>query len=211
VLNEITLLTFVSGNINGVDFCASGSGYAQLKKGITKSYLQYTNFPQDFTPLKCKSWKCKHHPAIAREIKGGLNLYSIAGGNYDVFETIRYPNNQVIYSSAKVRRIEPNFQIVISRFDGLCKGEVNIVKMLPYQEILIPQGKGKAIFRGERVVITNKGNEIKIRWDGELYFINKNVELPFEEVLFYTPTKTAKFFRDKLRYEKEMEVSVSKK
>jgi hypothetical protein len=83
--------------------------------------------------------------------------------------------------------------------------------MLPYQEILIPQGKGKAIFRGERVVITNKGNEIKIRWDDELYFINKNVELPFEEVLFYIPTKTAKFFRDKLRYEEEMEVSISKK
>jgi hypothetical protein len=100
---KITLLTFVSGNINRVDFCASGSGYAQY--------------------------------------------------------------NQVIYSSAKVRRIEPNFQVVISRFDGLCKGEVNIVKMLPYQEILIPQGKGKAIFRGERVVITNKGSEIKIRWD----------------------------------------------
>jgi hypothetical protein len=35
--------------------------------------------------------------------------------------------------------------------------------------------------------------------------------LPFEEVLFYIPTKTAKFFRDKLRYEEEMEVSISKK
>jgi hypothetical protein len=34
-------------------------------------------------------------------------------------------------------------------------------------------------------------NEIKIKWDDELYFINKNVELPFEEVLFYTPIKTA--------------------
>lgn len=205
---EIELLTFVSGSINGVEFSASGSGTADIKKGITRSYLEYTNFPKDFTPLKCKSWKCKHHPSVAEEIDGGMNLYTICKGNYDIFETIRYPDNQAIYSSAKVRRIGPDRQVVISRFDGSCKGPTDIARTLPYQETLYPAGPGKAVLRGERSVSTKRGLEIKISWDGEVQFVDKTAELPFEEVISYTPLAPARFLREKLRYEKEMKVTV---
>ncbi len=206
---KIELLTFVSGCINGVDFQSSGGGFADPVKGITKAVLLYDKFPEDFTPLKCKSWKCKHHPAIAEEIDGGKNFFTVCKGNYDVFETIKYPGNQAIYSSAKIRRIDFSRQVVISRFDGFCTVDADIARQLPYDEIMRPGGRGKAMLSGERTVMTVKGAEIKICWEGEIQFLDRNAELPFEEIIHYEPLAPVRFLRKELRYEKEMKVTIA--
>lgn len=207
--SKIRLLTFVSGNINGIDFTASGSGEADTDKGTTKAMLQYTRFPEDFTPLRCKSWKCVHHPAIAIEIEGGLNMYSITKGNYDLVQTIRYPDNQVIYASSQIRRIEPDTQIAISRFDGVCKGRVDVVKQMPYDEIISPSGTGAANFHGQRTIVFEDGEQMVIRWDGTFYFVDRNAVLPFDQVVHYESLVATRFSRSNLRYEKEMRVSIS--
>lgn len=206
---KITLLTFVSGNINGVDFTASGTGEADTAAGVTRATLRYSRFPEDFTPLKCKSWKCKHHPRVALETDGGQNLYTVTKGNYDIVEKIRYPDNQVIYSSAQVRQIEPNYQAVISRFDGICRGRVDVAKQLPYDEIITPAGDGRAIFHGQRTIIFEDNSEIEITWQGTMFFIERDAVLPFEQIIHYEPLVQTKFSRADLRYEKQMKVSVS--
>lgn len=205
----IKLLTFVSGNINGVDFTASGIGEADLVAGITRSTLQFSRFPADFTPRYGKSWKCKQHPPIADEIDGGQNLYTLTKGNYDVTETIRYPNNQIIYSSAQVRRVEPDYQIVISRFDGICRDRVDVIKQLPYDEVITPAGPGRVLLRGQRTFVFGDTSESQITWEGTIFFLERDSVLPFEEIVHYEPLVESVFSRETLRYEKQIRVSIS--
>ncbi|MHB1185946.1 MAG: hypothetical protein ACYC4A_14760 [Desulfobulbia bacterium] len=206
---KIKLLTFVSGNINGVDFTASGTGEADTTTGETKSFLHFSRFPEDFTPRYGKSWKCKHHPRVALEKEGGKNFYSLTKGNYDIVETIRYPGNQVIYSSAQVRQIEPDQQVVFSRFDGICRSRVDVATQLPYDEIITPAGPGRALFHGQRTFVFEDNSEAEIVWDGTIYFVEKEAVLPFEEIVRYEPVAQTRFSRADLRYDKQMMVSVS--
>ncbi len=207
----ITLLTSISGEINGVEFIAYGQGKANLERGISTSRIVYRNFPQDFSPILCRSWKCKHHLHIALEVEGGRNLFTISQKtgvcDYDIFETIYYPDGE-IFTYGKVR-ILPTYQIVISRFDGWYRGPIDVKEQEPYEEILIPAGRGRIYIKGKRKVIFADRSDIKIRWDGEIVFLDKSVELPYEEILFYKPKED--FDRKSLTYSTQMEVNIKPK
>ena len=112
---KIMLLTFVSGNINGVDFTASGTGEADnATADDPRASLHYSRFPEAFHPSVWQVVEVQTTPeSVALETDGGLNLYTVAKGNYDiVVDNTILPDDQVIYSSAQVRQIEPVFQVV---------------------------------------------------------------------------------------------------
>jgi hypothetical protein len=55
-------ITHIAGNINGVEFW--GEGVFDLNTSVSEGKIRFKDFPKNFLPILCRSWKCRHHPGI---------------------------------------------------------------------------------------------------------------------------------------------------
>jgi len=190
--DSVILSTFIEGHINGVDFTGTGTGIGYPNEGRVRGTITFDRFPADYTPLLCRTWKCKHHPNLAREISRGMNFFTLTAGacDYDVFSTITYPWGDTLYVTAQVRRPDPYHQTVHQVRTGHYTGPTDVVSILPFQDIIHPAGRGKITVEGSRSVVRSDSSIITYTWREEVFFLDTTVTMPFDQIVSYTPITT---------------------
>jgi hypothetical protein len=205
--STVTLITTINGNINGVQFIGQGTGIGYPREGRTTGVTIFDKFPSDYTPSYGKCWKCVHHKSMALEISGGMNLYTLGGGNYDSYYVETYPTGETITVTAQVRTPQADLQIVTQNRTGTYTGPTDVVELLPFELIMHPAGHGKIVIDGDYNVVRSNGSQVNVKWYEEIYFVDPSVELPFEQILTFNPIK-AIWSPENLKYETEMIVTV---
>ena len=184
----ITTSETISGTINGQTFTGSGTGVAYLLEGREVGTVTFQDFPAGFHPFVFgKSWKCVCHKAVALELDGGMNLWTLARGNYDVETTMTFPNGDVIICVAQVRKVGDYAMNRCLSLNGTYTGPTDLVSMLPRVTIMRPAGPGKVIEEGTRQVVMSDGSIMQVKVYEEITFVNTTTELPFEQIMTYTP------------------------
>jgi len=183
---RIATLDHVWGNINNSVFNGFGKGEANPATGLSEGEIVFNQFPASFSPLLCKSWKCKQHKCLsAEENDGGGNLFSISDGIQDHSEDviIRYPTGDEIHTYSLVKQLDPEHQVSLNRFWGKYSGPVAVVGFEPFEELLTPAGPGRALIYGTRSVMVevepNVTQPLSCVWSGELNFLDRTRELPY--------------------------------
>lgn len=181
VSENINLTTSIAGNINRVEFTASGEGIAS-DDGHSESWLRFSTRVPNFTPMLCKSWQCKHHQVIASlesDRANPLVRFLDEGGIIFDRTEVEYPRgNGRILMTSHISRPNPGIQAVFQTRIGEYSGPDDIVRQLPFDQITKPSGAGRAVSESVRRVMRSTGDTISIAYTEEVYF-SPEFELPF--------------------------------
>lgn len=155
------LSTRISGTVNGVPFSGRGSGTFDTETRLSSNRLVFWNFPGSYSPLLCRSWKCKHHPDRTPP-------QPYLSGNYDLDETVVYIEGAegTILTRGAVRQTGALQSDATSTFDGTFSGPVAIESFPVHRETFTPQADGTYHITGYREAIIPGGNSVKTLWYG---------------------------------------------
>ena len=101
-------ITYIKGNINGTIFTGEGKGTFNFHTYESIGSIEFRNFPGNYNPLLCHSWKCKHHPCVPFIEHLSLSLF--IKRNYDLDEVILYISGGIgeIHTTGNIREIAPD-------------------------------------------------------------------------------------------------------
>ena len=133
------LTTHITGNINGSAFECHGTGKVR-HDGTTEAALTFDRPPLDFTPMLCKSWKCKQHLVLGLPEDHPLVEHVNTGGRVIDRTIIEYPfANSVVTMSSVLHRPGPGHQHVYQTRVGTYTGPTDIAEQLPYTMEITPE------------------------------------------------------------------------
>jgi ribosomal protein S18 acetylase RimI-like enzyme len=155
-----THITHIAGNINGVEFWGEGEGVFDLNTSVSEGKIRFKDFPKNFLPILCRSWKCKHH--------SGIGIFPKR--NYNMEKTMIYNNGKLgkIMTRGAVREISPNTTEAFSEFYGTYSGRLDIDEILIFRETYTPLGNDTYHITGYRKIKMKDGSIVEMDWYGRL-------------------------------------------
>jgi hypothetical protein len=205
--SAIHLNTSITGRINDCTFTAAGEGTAD-EYGKSNSKLLFSELIPNFTPMLCASWKCGSHKAIARTADGSVNPLGAlldAGGRLLDRTKVTYPNGWgTIFMTNMLHRTAPDQQFSTQTRLGWYDGPADIVRQLPYTEIITVLSETTAMSYAKRSVVRDNGEVIEIEYFADLVFtapIGLSGEIRFDfagEANYLTEERTFTLSADSL-------------
>lgn len=162
----INLTSELTGSINGVSLTGTSTGTGDTETGSGDITTVFTQFPTDFIPVLSRSWHCVHHKEFAPCASVLFNR------DWDGEFWVTYGVSDTIYANVQIRQISPNHQHAVHLRTGEYHGSLNILKEMPYTELLEPLGPGKISVSGTRRILLDDGNSVYSQWTGTVTFLD---------------------------------------
>lgn len=161
-------ITHIKGAINGRAFTGEGKGSFDPTTAISEGRMVFQNFPGNYLPLLCRSWRCKHHPSVPPKERPQLRLFPRR--NYDLDETVIYTGGAAgeIHTTGKVREIAPDTTEAFSEFNGWYNGPLDVAAIPVHRETFTPIEQGGYHITGYRRVEMKDGTSVEVQWYGRL-------------------------------------------
>jgi hypothetical protein len=188
--SNLTLVTEISGVINGSAFTADGGGTWNASASRSSSRLSFDHAIDGFIPILCATWSCKHHPKLAEPRDGEKNPFSAildAGATIGTVLTMTYPfGNDRIVAIGRIDRAKPGEQRARQTRVGWYSGPLDIIEQEPFAEHFSPAGPGRATGRSARTVRRANGSSFAIAYEWQISFPSQfALDKPF--VVEYAP------------------------
>ncbi len=161
-------ITHINGNINGRSFTGEGKGSFDTDTSVSEGRIVFLKFPNNYMPLLCRSWRCKHHPCVPPKNNPQLKLFPRR--NYDLDETVIYISGASgkIHTTGKVREIFPETTEAFSEFNGWYNGPLDVATIPIHRETFTPIESGIYHICGYRMVEIKNKTTVETQWYGKL-------------------------------------------
>lgn len=194
--------THISGFINEASFTGEGYGTIDTSTNTSTTHVEFSGFPSTFTPVLCRSWKCKAHPPAVDPIDARANFIKALGANYDMDEIVRYIGGASgeVHTTGQTRRTSathgmsrnavttgpsptPYDSEIVGTFIGTYDGPVDAASVPVHWEQFTPTAtRGVLSTYGYREVLMASGATVATEWSGTLTMILQESDIwdPFE-------------------------------